>query len=350
LIDNQKFQLALEKEFNSNLEKIKKYILGSPIYDSLSNANQKLLENRDNYLAELDKKYPTSFFSKFKKAGQNPKVRYTYRPDGTIDSSKTIVNYRLDWWNDFDFSDERLVRTPVFFNKLKKYINDFTVQMPDSVIASADYLMDKTLRGKEFFKIASNWISYQYKPGLTKMMDGEAVYSHLILKYFTPELTGMPASDLESVRKTATEMLPSFIGKVGQDVRCQNKNDEYKSLYDLNAAIKVVFIYNPECEHCQEQAPQLRQIYDQWKSKGVEIYSIASNAKSKAEWQNFAQKYGVNWTDVWDPYLKSRYHEKYYVDITPEIYVLDKNNIIVAKNLKPEQLPEIFQREFAKLK
>ena len=56
----------------------------------------------------------------------------------------------------------------------------------------------------------------------------------------------------------------------------------------------------------------------------------------------------MNWTDVYDPALESRFHEKYFVDITPELYVLDKNNIIIGKNLKPEPLPEQYESEFAK--
>jgi hypothetical protein len=38
------------------------------------------------------------------------------------------------------------------------------------------------------------------------------------------------------------------------------------------------------------------------------------------------------------------------VDITPELYILNKDRTIVAKNLKASQLEEVFQREFRKMK
>jgi peroxiredoxin len=183
-------------------------------------------------------------------------------------------------------------------------------------------------------------------------MDGEAVYSHIILKYFTPERDDWDSpSDLIGIRKNAQDMRTSLIGMTGQDVRANNPNGVSKSLYDMKTPITVLFIYNPDCEHCQKEAPEIRAFYDKWKSKGVGVFSIAANAKNRQEWLDFRAKYNVNWdTDVIDPQLTSRYHEKYFIDITPEIYVLDKNHKIIAKNLRPHQLDEVVEGELKKQK
>jgi thiol-disulfide isomerase/thioredoxin len=351
--ENQRFQANLEQRFNSVAADMKKYPQGSVEFEKLKLAQQNLLKEREEVLIKLKTDYPNALFTKFKLAGQNPKYRFAYRPDGIMDSSRTMVNYREDWWDSFDFSESRLVRTPVFHNKLKRYISELTVQRPDSIVKSAVTLIDKTLNNKELFKVAANWITYNHKPSVGKIMDCDAIYSQLVLKYFTSdnaEKLTVPVEDILSMRKTATEMLPSFVGKIGQDVSARNKNDEFKSIYGLKSPITVVYIYNPDCEHCQEETPKLREVYDQWKSRGVEIYSIAANAKSREEWQGFVRKYGVNWTDVWDPQLTSGFNQKYYIDITPEMYVLDKNHKIIAKNLKAHQLPEVFQEELAKMK
>ena len=92
----------------------------------------------------------------------------------------------------------------------------------------------------------------------------------------------------------------------------------------------------------------MRAFYDTWKSRGIEVFSIVANAKNREEWLSFQKKYLINWTDIFDPQLESRYHEKYFVDITPELYVLDRNNKIIGKNLKPEQLPEFFEHALEK--
>ncbi len=351
LFDNARSQTALEAKYNSLNQQIRSLQPNTPQYADLTKQMQELLEDRDIQLQNLKRQHPNALFTKFKLAGQNPKIRMVYRQNGALDSLATMKNYRIDWWNDVDFTDGRLIRTPVFYTKLKRYIQEFTPQHQDSVIAASDYLLDKTLANNDLFNATASWIAGEYKPGTTKLMDGEAVYSHIVLKYFTPEkVQGVTKEDLASTRKRAAEMQPSLLGKVGQDVWGVDKNNQRQTLYSLKATFKVVYIYNPDCEHCQHETPILRGVYDKWKLRGVEVFSLVANAKNREEWLNFQKKYGVNWTDVYDPQLESRFHEKYFVDITPELYVLDKNNIIIGKNLKPEQLQELFESEFAKLK
>ena len=349
LFTNIRYQVALEEKFNALSQQMGNIQPNTPQYLELNKQKQGLLDDRDTKLGALKQQHPNSLFVKFKLAGQNPKIKMAFRANGSIDSIATMYGYRMDWWNDVDFSDPRLIRTPVIFTKLKKYIQDFTPQHQDSLIAASDFIINKSLANREVFNTVASWIASIYKPGVTKLMDGEAVYSHIVLKYFTDQLIdGVSKEDLASTRKRAAEMQPSLLGKVGQDVWGVDKNNVRKTLYSINAAFKVIFIYNPDCEHCQEATPKLRTVYDQWKSQGVEVFSLVANAKSREEWLNFGKKYGINWTDVYDPQLESRFHEKYFVDITPEVYVLDKNNIIIGKNLKPEQLPEFFQEQFAK--
>ena len=51
-------------------------------------------------------------------------------------------------WDDFDFSDERFVRTPFLQSKIERYIKELTVQVPDSLIKEADFMVNKAIAGK----------------------------------------------------------------------------------------------------------------------------------------------------------------------------------------------------------
>jgi peroxiredoxin len=345
--DNNRYQAALEAKFNSINQQAQR---AQPAEQAALKAQlQPLLDERDAKILTLRQQYPNALFPKFKQAGQNPKVRFAFRPDGALDSVATMYNYKQDWWNGCDFTDGRLIRTPVFFNKLKKYIDEFTPQMPDSIIASADNLLAKTFNNKELHKPTVAWLLSKYKPMQTKLMDGEAVYSHLIIKYMTPDVfTDIDDKDMKTTQDRARDMRSSLVGMIGQNVWGKDKNNIKRSLYDFNAPIKIVYIYYTDCEHCQKETPKLREVYDQWHKRGVEIFSIGANVKERADWLNFETKYGINWTNVMDPQLESKFNEKYFIDNTPEMYVLDKNFRIIAKNLKPEQLPEIFEKELGK--
>jgi peroxiredoxin len=345
--DNGRYQAALETKFNALNQQTRTATATEQA--NLKAQLQGLLDERDAKILTLREQYPNALFPKFKQAGQNPKVRFTFRTDGTLDSAATLINFRKDWWNSCDFTDGRLVRTPVIFNKLKKYIDEYTSQQPDSIIASADYLLAKTLNNKELHKPIVSWLLGKYKPMQTKLMDGEAVYSYLVLKYMTPDVfTDIDDKDMKSTQERALEMRSSLVGMIGQNVWGKDKNNIKRSLYDLNTPIKIVYIYYTDCEHCQQETPKLREVYNKWNKRGVEIFSIGANVKERADWLNFETKYGINWTNVMDPLLESKFNEKYFVDNTPEMYVLDKNFRIIAKNLKPEQLPELLERELSK--
>jgi peroxiredoxin len=349
LADGNRYQAALETKFNALTQQLQTTQPNTPQYVEIQQQQNALLAERDAKLAELKAKHPNSLYVNFKTGGQNPKLRMTYLPDGRLDSAKVMVNYRYDYWDGYNFSDSRLIRTPVFVNKLKRYILELTPQRADSVVASAEHVLSLAKVNDGIFKDCLNWILANYKPGQSKLMDGEDVYSFLVLKYMTADrFPEIEAKDLALTQQRAVEMRASLLGMKGQDVWGTDKNGVKKSLYDIKTRFKVVFIYNPECEHCQEQAPDLRRIYDSWKARGLEVFSIAANAKSVDEWQKFAKKYNVNWIDVIDSRLESKYHLKYYIDITPEVYVLDQDFRIIAKNLKTNQIEGVLIEHLAK--
>ncbi|HNL39915.1 MAG TPA: TlpA disulfide reductase family protein, partial [Saprospiraceae bacterium] len=193
------------------------------------------------------------------------------------------------------------------------------------------------------------WIATQYENTKTTVMDGEAVYVHIIKNFFTPELAFWDTPEnLEKLQKHVWEMEASLMGRKGPDVAAPNQYGQMKSIYEIQAPIVIVFMYSPDCEHCQEQSPKVEQFYKRWKDKGVEVFGIAVNTTDK-EWRDFLVKEGFTFTNVFDPSNRAIY-AKYFVDITPELYVLNKDRIIVAKNLNVDQLDTIVEREFRKMK
>ena len=47
------------------------------------------------------------------------------------------------------------------------------------------------------------------------------------------------------------------------------------------------------------------------------------------------------WLNTIDPYHRSKYKTTYDIKTTPQIYLLDKDKIIVSKRLSAEQIPDI---------
>ncbi len=349
LYRNFRFQAQQDPELNRVNETLRRSAPGSAEFQQAKARQDQLMADRKAHLEAIFKQYPDAFFTKFKIAGQNPDWPDFKKPNGDADTLRQVIYYRAHFWDGVDFSDERLLHTPVIGNKLRRYIKELTPQQPDSLIKVSDELIRRVMPHKAYFQFFANWIASQYENAKTTVMDGEAVYVYIVKNFFTPELAFWDTPEnLEKLQKHVWEMEASLMGRKGPDVAAPNQFGQMKSIYEIKAPIVIVFMYSPDCEHCQEQSPKVEQFYKRWKDKGVEVFGIAVNTTDE-EWRNFIAKEGFTFTNVFDPTNRAIY-AKYYVDITPELYVLNKDRIIVAKNLNVDQLDTIVEREFRKMK
>lgn len=343
--DNLRYEAVENPKFTTVNQQLQSLERGTDQYQQVKAQQDQLVATRKAYIADLQQKYPNSLFVKFKTAGQNPDLKEIFNPDGTLDTRAQIAVYRRNFWDNVDFSDVRLLSTPVIANKLKRYISELTPQQPDSIIQAANLLVDKTLNHPEYFQYFANWIMLQYEPDKTTLMDPQAVFVNMAQRYFTYDRAfWSDSTEIYAIQLRAHEMAQSLVGQKGPDVRAQDPSGNLRAISDIKAPYVIVYMFDPNCDQCAIETPKLVQFYRQWKSKGVEVYAIALNTND-AEWKNYIAKNGLgNWINVHDPTNKSIY-ATYFVDHTPEIYVLDPDRTIIAKNLKVEQLATVLERD-----
>ncbi len=341
--DDFNFKQDIDRDYVPIVRKISGMSPKNPDFDATYKQFLAISNKYEDRNKWLQKKYPDNFFTKFKIGGKNPILKYPVTKDGELDVKKQVADYRAHFWDGFDFNETGIINTPAFPNKLKRYFTELVPQNPDSIIKYTDVLVDLAKRNSEYFKVITNWVALKYEPGKTKLMDGEAVYSHVILKYFTPEKAKwLDEVSLNTLRKRAGEMSHSLVGQKAGDVTARGYGGKVYNLYSIKAPVIIVYIYNPDCSHCEEETPKLIQFYNKWKNKGVEIFSIAANT-TEPEWHGFHDRFNLPWIDVFDA-SNASWYPKYFVDITPEMYVLDKNRKIFAKNLHVNQLETIMQK------
>ncbi|MCB0705143.1 MAG: redoxin domain-containing protein [Saprospiraceae bacterium] len=347
---NAVFESEQRPVFNTLNSQLQGYIEGSVEYTRNKEALAKLLEERKAHLKDIFTSYPNSFFVSFKKAGQNPDVQEIRLPDGSLDRQSQVYNYRTQFWDDVDFTDERLIYTPVISNKLKRYIDELTPQNPDSIMYSADYLMSMVPEKSEYYKYFANWIVTHYDPKESTLMDPQAVFTNMVEQYFTYDKAfWADSTTVFSLQQRAYEMSASLVGKKGPNVEAANPNGKAQSIYAMDAPYIIVYMYTPSCEHCAVETPKLVEFYKQWHPKGVDVFGIAVDTEHQ-EWVDYIAKNKMPWVNnVFDPTNKAIY-AKYFVDVTPEIYVLNPERIIIAKNLKVEQIATMIERDMASRK
>ncbi|PHN03570.1 DUF5106 domain-containing protein [Flavilitoribacter nigricans DSM 23189 = NBRC 102662] len=343
--ENMRYEAVENPKFVDVNQKLQSVQQGSAQYQQYKEQQDALVAQRKAYIADLQQKYPNSLFVSFKTAGQNPDLKDIRNPDGSMDSQAQVAVYRREFWDNVDFSDVRLLSTPVISNKLKRYMSELTAQQPDSIRKAASHLVDKVLDYPEYFQYFANWIMLQYEPDKTTLMDPQAVFVHMAQNYFTYDRAfWSDSTEIYAIQLRAHEMAQSLVGQKGPDVRAMDPNGNMRAISDIKSPYVIVYMFDPNCDQCAIETPKLVQWYRQWKSKGVEVYAIALNTNDQ-EWKNYIAKNGLgNWINVHDPTNKAIY-ATYFVDHTPEIYVLDPQRTIIAKNLKVDQIATVLERD-----
>jgi len=314
--------------------------------DSLALVKEKLSsidKEVKDYKVKFMQDHPEAFLTKIFKTSQDPEIPEAPKlADGKTDSTFAFKYYKKHYMDNVDFSDERLLRTPLLHNKIETYIKKLTVQIPDSINESADYLVEKARANKEVFKYVVHYITNTYETSAIMGMD--AVFVHMAEKYYTKD----QAFWIDSVQQykisvRAKTLKPLLLGKKAPALNLEDQNGQPKSLYDVKAKYTILLFWDPDCGHCKKAMPKLQELYNRVKDKGVEVYAVCTEVEEE-KWKKYIEENKLNWINVADLKLRSHFRANYDITSTPQIYLLDDKKIIRAKKLEVEQLGEFLDR------
>ena len=291
-----------------------------------------------------------TFAAKLFRATTDPVIPETPTPPSGIeraDSNWVFTYYKAHYWDGYDWSDERLMRTPVLQDKLNRYIKELTVQTVDSLVKESDWLVGKAKANKEVMSYVIWYITSQYER--PKVLGTDGVFIHMAETYW---LTGIyPVSDsttLETIRERVAILKPLQIGKPFPVFMASDTLGRNINLQTLRADYTLVFFYAPHCGHCRDTAPKLKALADRYKDKGVQTVAIAVD-DSEADWKKFIQEFKLSgFTHGYDLTHTMNFQRQYDVAMTPTIYVLDKDKKIIARQLPFEQVEDFilfYQRQ-----
>ena len=361
---NSKENTAFYEYLNYITEKQKEV---SPLKDKHTNAKSdfekqkiqieinKVDDDVRAYRNSFYKKYPDVFFSKIIRATTDIII-----PEAPLDSiGKPKENfqfyyYKKHFWDNMDFSDVRMLRTPVFFNKMDQYLEKLTPKHPDSIIVSSDILIKKSRANKKIFQYVVSHITSTYER--SKIMGMDAVFVDMVEKYYmTGECDWIDEKQLEKIIERANRISPNMIGKKPPNLVFKDTLDRYHSLYHLSADYTLLFFYDPDCGHCNKVAPNVKAVCDSLVGIGVDIKVFAVTTEFDVEkWKEFINKHNTrNWINVGDiqfddegnPVATSNWREQYDIHSTPVVYLLDQEKKIIAKRISDKQIVEIIERE-----
>ncbi len=293
-------------------------------------------------------KYPDSFTAFIVNAMREPEVPAApILSNGRPDSSFGYRYFKSHYWDGSDFTDDRLLRTPVFHNKLKKYFDNIVVQNPDSIIREVDILIQKSRPNPEMFKYLIWFTTYHYEN--PDYMGFDKIFVHIVDKYYiTGQTTWITPSVNESIIKKANKIRPLLIGQKAPNMIMLDTSNQLVSMYNIKADFLLLLFWDPDCGHCEKEIPVLKDLYDQQMDKyKLEIFAVCSDT-SLVKWKSSVRKKKMTWINVDGPRtLTGDHREQYDIISTPVIYVLNNQKEIIAKKLPAEKV-EIFLENYLK--
>jgi len=174
----------------------------------------------------------------------------------------------------------------------------------------------------------------------------------MIRKYFTKERSFWADSmTVYGLQNRVSEMSHSLMWEKGPDVNCKDLSGKTQRLFENDEDYIIVYLFTPDCENCKKETPKLVKWYNEQKAQGKsrDVYAIAleSNLEDPNELSDYINKNNIPFTVVWDPTNRSIINT-YYVNNTPELYVLNPDRYVVGKNLHTSQLDTMINRDIDK--
>ena len=300
-----------------------------------------LSEEVNSYWDNILKHHEGTFLASFVNAMREinvPDFKELNEPDSVI-QIKRYQYYKKHYFDNMDMTDDRLLRTPFFSNKLENFFAKTVLQIPDSVVKESTRVVDMAKDNKEMKKYL---IQYTFnRVNESKLMGMDAAMVALGEKYYlSGEADWVDEEFLEKLEDRITKLKPNLIGNQAPDLKMISPSNQHYKLSEVYAPLTVLVFWEPDCGHCKKEIPKLKElVWDKYQDAGVKIFAVFTQHE-KEKWTDFIAEHQLEeWINVYDPYHQSNFRNLYDIYSTPAIYVLDENKKIIGKRIGAEQVP-----------
>lgn len=301
-----------------------------------------------NFEKDSYEKYKQFFFFQLQKMFSGPEV-----PD-EVDNKP--LYYRTHYWDGINLTDPRLRRTPDLFNKMNYYFFGLLYHADaDTICRYADLVISKVENDSAMMRYFLEFIMPKYYRS-TKNIGWDQVWCYLVHRFYEPNRSGFAfPGDINAKVKQAKFLEQSLIGAMGQELYMSDTNqstnpDEWISSHRFPNKYVILWFWDPDCHHCQEQTATLITLYDSISRTGnklFEVYAVGYES-DVPKWKNYVKKHNLPFVNVGGSNVNIDYQEAYNIHGAPTMIILNADRQIIMNKTLPTNGIIPFIQEYEK--
>ncbi len=149
------------------------------------------------------------------------------------------------------------------------------------------------------------------------------------------------SSYAKNLTKLVNAFGPTAEGAMAPDIKLLSPQGDSVALSSLRGKVVLIDFWASWCGPCRKENPNVVKLYNRFKDKGFEIYSVSLDSDKK-RWEAAIAKDGLNWYHVSDlKGWKSSAGQLYGVHSIPQTFLIDQEGRIIKAGLRSHQLEQV---------
>ncbi len=339
-------QRKLSNQLNEEIKRLQKSTVANKTQKQAEKKQEleKLGASVNAYQNAIIDMAPDSFTSKIIKA----QLPIQIPADIKNDNKKAFAYYRDHFFDNIDFSDERMIRTSLIGQMIKTfYSNQITGGNPKITIENVDRVLKLAEVNQELYKFSLVQSVNSFAKSKSPCMAG--VYVHIVDNYYSKgKASWLKNETLENMKSSANALRSSICGKKAPNLKLKDLGfqEAQSNLHDVKAKLTVLLFWDPDDPSNSENIPKLVKHYKtRVNKKHLKVYTVcAANRekmgltdafkKCKKQVKDYKMESFFNCIDLNND---SKFRSKYNLKKTPVIYLLDTDKTILRDRLSVEQ-------------
>jgi len=231
-----------------------------------------------------------------------------------------------------DLQNAKMSGDTVLINSLQEELNELREEYDNSKI---DYIKANPNALVSALLIESE-VSTRTRP----LEELKALYDNL-----TPEIKATDAAKklakiLEEQLKIEASAKDTNIGAIAPNFSAPTPAGDLLALNDIKGKATLIDFWAAWCRPCRAENPNVVKVYNKYHDKGLNIIGVSLDRTAEA-WKKAIEDDGLMWNHVSNiSYFDDAIAKLYNVRAIPAAFLLDKNGVIVAKDLRGPALEE----------